>query len=110
MMRKRGGCKYTDLTNNIMAKVLSDDLASLYSFCGKQNKSAFKGCILSACIISKYTVFMNFTPSRNSLVYLMIKLFPGAVSQSFKEVTEKDIELKIAAWLANAPTRMMRKS
>lgn len=54
-MQKRGGTQYGDLLNNIMNKIITNDLAATMSFAGKQKKEAFRNYKLASCVVSKYT-------------------------------------------------------
>lgn len=60
---KRGRRNMEDLTNNIMAKVFTDELASDFSMRGKQKKKALLDFEITSCIIGKYLflIYLNFT-------------------------------------------------
>ncbi|XP_023313470.1 uncharacterized protein LOC106655007 [Trichogramma pretiosum] len=83
LLARRGGKDVATLTNNILARVMVDQLAKNFSFKGKQKKTAFSSFVLSNCIIA-------------------------AVMKMFPEATETAVELKIGSWLANAPFRQKK--
>ena len=44
----------TSVTNKIMKRCLSDELATTYNFCGHRNKKAFNTLLLRNVVVSKY--------------------------------------------------------
>nr|XP_012218331.1 PREDICTED: uncharacterized protein LOC105669785 [Linepithema humile] len=81
-LMKRGGKNVEDLTNNIMAKVFTNELASDFSMRGKQKKKTLLDFKIASCIIEAIMA------SENS--------------------KEDYIHKQMGKWLANAPVRLSR--
>lgn len=60
ILKKRGGKNADELTNNIMAKIFLDELATDFSFRGKQKKRPFLELTICSCIIGKYSILFHF--------------------------------------------------
>lgn len=68
---KRGGKNAEKLTNNIMAKLVTDDLATNFSLKGKQKKKTFMDLRIFSCIIGKYLFLYNSFKSLFIIKFLM---------------------------------------
>ncbi|KAK4880342.1 hypothetical protein RN001_008488 [Aquatica leii] len=75
-----GGRDTTSLTNNILKRCLTNELASAYSFRGKGKKRAFTDLSLKNVVV-------------------------GAVKKKNPQTTERDIEYHIKVWLKHSPQR-----
>ncbi|XP_036146874.1 uncharacterized protein LOC118646973 [Monomorium pharaonis] len=84
LLTKRGGRSAYELATNILAKVFTNSFAAQYSYYGKQKKKPLSELKITKCIIE-------------------------AVSHSYQDIKEHDVEKKIGNWLANAPTRVLRE-
>ncbi|XP_039308858.1 uncharacterized protein LOC120358505 [Solenopsis invicta] len=80
-LMKRGGKNVEDLTNNIMTKVFTNELASNFSMQGKQKKKALLDFTVTSCI---------------------------EAIMACENSKEDYIQKQMGKWLANAPVRLSR--
>ena len=112
---KRGGRNVEDLTNNIMAKVFTDDLASDFSMRGKQKKKALQHLKVTSCIIGKYPFYLKsliailFSSNIWEIfVYVTSVLYFTEAIMASEDTKEDYVQKQMGKWLANAPVRLSR--
>ncbi|KAK4878003.1 hypothetical protein RN001_010509 [Aquatica leii] len=96
-----GGKDLTTQVNNVLRRLLSNDLASQFSFYGKRsNKKAFSTLKTKDLVIGKFSTL-------NKDIVLLQNSFniSAAVKQCSKEAKFKDIENSMKDWLKHAPHR-----